>query len=470
MTTTTDVARQDFPHSRWRLPIIGDLLTVNMTKPCQGMLRDMETYGGLLEQKIVNFPVIVVSRVDLVEEINNEEHWEKHVGPTLYKLRSVAGDGMFTAYTDEPNWSKAHNILVPAFTKAAMESYHTPMMGIVGEFTDGLTASSGEWVDVAAAANRLTTEIIARIGVGTSFTALDRPQDTDPFIEAVLRELTWANRRTDALPLYEKLFCADRRRQHERDKAWLRERTQELIEARRSGGPRPNTPDMLDRMLDTADPETGEKLDDANIINQVLTLLVAGSETSANTIGFALHFLATHPEIAAAARAELDERWPGFEVPDIAFDDVARLRYLRRVVDESLRLWPVAPGYFRKARHETSIDSGRYRFQPGDWVFVLLLAAHRDTATWGPDAAEFRPDRFLPENLRQLDRYIYKPFGTGVRACVGRQFALHEIMLTLAVILHQFDIEPEPGYEIRASEALTLKPEGLRLRLTPRDR
>lgn len=469
-TTTTTGPSNAFPHSRWRLPVIGDLLTVNLTKPCQGMVADMKTHGGLVEQRIVNFPVVVVSRADLVEEINNEANWEKHVGPTLYKLRSVAGDGMFTAYTDEPNWSKAHNILVPAFTKAAMESYHSPMLDIVHEFADGLAAQSGQWVDVPAAANRLTTEIIGRIGVGHSFAALDRAQDTDPFIEAVLREMTWANRRTDALPLYEKLFCADRRRQHEHDKAWLRARTEELIAARRESGPRPDSPDMLDRMLDTADPETGEKLDDANIVNQILTLLVAGSETSANAIGFALHFLATHPEVAAAARAEIDERWPDPEFPAIEFTDVAPLRYLRRVIDETLRLWPVAPGYFRKARHETTIDGGRYRFGAGDWVFVLLLAAHRDTSTWGPDAEEFRPDRFLPDNLRQLPPYIYKPFGTGPRACVGRQFALHEIALTLAVVLHQFDLEPEPGYEIQATEALTIKPEGLRLRLRPRTR
>lgn len=144
---------------------------------------------------------------------------------------------------------------------------------------------------------------------------------------------------------------------------------------------------------------------------------------------------------------------------------MAHLRYLRRVVDETLRLWPIAPGYFRQAKTDTTLDRGRYRVEAGDWVFVLLLAAHRDTTTWGPDAATFDPQRFLAERLRALPPRIYKPFGTGARACIGRQFALHEIMLTLAVVLHQFEIEPESDYQLQVSETLTLKPEGLRLRL-----
>ena len=116
---------------------------------------------------------------------------------------------------------------------------------------------------------------------------------------------------------------------------------------------------ILDRMLHTADPDTGERLDDDNIINQVLTLLVAGSETTANTVAFALHHLATHPDVAERAHAEVDQQWPDRGYPDIGFDDVAKLRYLRRVVDETLRLTPVVPGYYRQAKTATSIGGGQ---------------------------------------------------------------------------------------------------------------
>ncbi len=295
---------------------------------------------------------------------------------------------------------------MPAFTKAAMESYHPTMTATVAELVDAWSsrADTDAWIDVPAESNRLTTEIVARAGIGHSFNKLDDTSDDPPFITTVLRELKYANRRTDAIPFYEKLFGKGQRQQHQQDKKWLREQIATIINDRRNAGPHTGPRDMLDYMLNTADPATGATLDDANITNQILTLLVAGSETSANAIGFALHYLANHPDIAAEAQAEIDQRWPERSVPpDIAFDDVARLRYLRRIVDETLRLWPVAPGYFRQAKTTTAIGDGQYQFDKGDWVFVLLLAAHRDTATWGgDDADQFRPDRFLPDNIRAL--------------------------------------------------------------------
>lgn len=126
-------------------------------------------------------------------------------------------------------------------------------------------------------------------------------------------------------------------------------------------------------MLIVADPDIREQLDPVNIRYQILTFLVAGHETSAGVLAFALYELARHPDIAARTRAEIDQRFPGHDRPDILFGDVARLRYLCRIVDETLRLWPVALGYFREARHNTRIGNGRYHFGPGDWVFVLTF-------------------------------------------------------------------------------------------------
>lgn len=455
------------PTPRWRLPIIGDLLTIDMQKPCQSVLGDLSASGGILEQRIFDFRGVAISRVDLVDDVNDENHWEKSVGHALRKLRPLAGDGLFTAYNNEPNWHKAHNILMPTFTKAAMASYHPAMLNTVGELIETWSSRAGTWIDVLPATTRLTTEVVARVGVGHSFNHLS-DTDNHPFIATVLRELAYANRRTDAIPHYDITLGLPRHLRHLRDISWLRQEVSALIERRRADAATPWGANMLDTMLHTADPDTGEKLDDANIINQVLTLLVAGSETTANAVAFALHLLATHPDIAAVARTEVNERLAGRTFAEITFDDVAPLRYLRRIIDETLRLWPTAPGYFRRARHDTTIGDGRYQFAAGDTVFVMLLAAHRDPGTWGSDASEFNPDRFRSENLRKLGPYIYKPFGTGMRACIGRQFALHEIMLTLATVLHHFDIEPEPGYTLQVGEAMSLRPQGLRLRMHER--
>ena len=449
------------PSSRFQFPIIGDLTTIDFNKPVQKVTAELRKLGsGMIEQPIGQ-PVIFLADTVLIDEVNDETRWEKHVGPSLRRLRRyLLGDGLFTAYNEEPNWRTAHNILMPCFTKTAMKSYHDTMAATIGELLDAWNRKSAVrgWITIPADANRLTMEIIARVAMGHSFSKLSNPREREnAFIAAFLRELAYADRHTADID-------QSRKNQHNTDKTAIRRQVADIIKARRLNSTPGSGKDLLDVLLHSTDPDTGNQLDYDNIIHQILTLLVAGSETSANTIAFVLHFLATDPDVAARARAEIDNLWPGETLPNVVFDDVDKLRYLRCVIDETLRLWPAAPGYFRQARQDTTIGNGKHHFKAGDWVFVHLIAAHRSDA-WGPDADEFNPERFLPENLRKFPPRAYKPFGTGARACLGRRFALHEILLTIAAVLHQYDLEPRPGYCLSASEAMTLKPVDLRLRL-----
>lgn len=460
------------PHSRLRLPVLGDLLTIDFTSPVLGTTEKLSrAEDGIFEQRIFNLSAVALANAELIEEVNDESVWQKHVGPLVEKLRMTLGDGLFTAYNDEPSWRRAHNILMPAFTKAAMTHYHDSMVVTVRELLEAWHIHSVEqtWIDIPAQSNRLTVEIIARAGLGHSFGGLDDPSENAAFSAAIISELGYVRRamRVDPIPLWNRLFGKKRLAQHETDRNYIRGLVNDIVQTRRDRLPAGQRQDMLEAMLHSADPETGERLAAENIVNQILTLMAAGSETSANTLSFALHYLATNSEVAAKARAEVDQRWPGRTFPEIEFGDIAKLRYLRRVVDETLRLWPVAPGYYRQARRDTTLGNGKYHFRQGDWVAVVLLAAHRGPG-WGEDADTFNPDRFLPENLRKLPAHTYRPFGTGPRACIGRQFALHEIVLALAAILHQYELEPQPGYRLEIAETLTLKPAGLQLRLHPR--
>jgi cytochrome P450 len=465
-------AATPIPHPGFRLPFLGDLFTIDFASPVLGTADKLsKSDGGIFEQRIFGLSAIALADAALIEEVNDETLWCKHVGPLVEKLRLTLGDGLFTAYNDEPSWHRAHNILVPAFTKIAMKNYHDSMTATVRELIEAWNTSSAEqsWIDIPDQANRLTVEIIARAGLGHSFGKLSEPSE-NAFSAAIISELGYVRRaaRIDPIPFWNRLFGKRRHQQHLVDKEFIRRLVCDIVEARRANpATSPAHQDMLDIMLHNADPENGEQLDPENIVNQILTLMAAGSETSANTISFALHYLSTNPDVAAKAQAEVDQRWPGSDFPNIEFDDIAKLRYLRRVVDETLRLWPVAPGYYRQARRDTTLGNGKYRFRQGDWVVVVLLAAHR-APVWGSDAHTFNPDRFLPEYLRKLPPHTYKPFGTGPRACIGRQFALHEIVLTLATILHQYDLEPKPGYRLKVAETLTLKPADFQLRLRPR--
>ena len=211
----------------------------------------------------------------------------------------------------------------------------------------------------------------------------------------------------------------------------------EVIQARRDGAA-PDTLDLLDRMLATAHPETGHRLDPVNIRQQIITFMIAGHETTSGALSFALYYLTHHPQALARAQAEVDILWGQADDPEPTFTDIPKLRYVRAVLDEALRLWPTAPAYLRAARTETVLG-GRYRMNQGDWILVLLPLLHRDPQVW-PDPDKFDPDRFAPGQAKTRPAHAYKPFGTGQRACIGRQFALHEAVLALGLVLHRYHL------------------------------
>jgi unspecific monooxygenase len=218
-------------------------------------------------------------------------------------------------------------------------------------------------------------------------------------------------------------------------------------------------------MLETSHPRTGERLSAENVRKQVITFLVAGHETTSGALSFALYYLARHPEIAARARAEIDRVWG--DTPEPGYDQVAKLRYLRRVLDETLRLWPTAPAYAREATQDTVL-AGEHPMLRGAWALVLLPLLHRDPEVWGEDAERFDPDRFDAKAVRARAPHTFKPFGTGARACIGRQFALHEATLVLGLLLRRYDLRADPDYRLQVTERLTVMPEGLRLGLERR--
>ncbi|BAE46296.1 cytochrome P450 (plasmid) [Rhodococcus erythropolis PR4] len=453
---------ESIPSPAWRLPLLGDLLTVDSEKPIQKEMALASKLGPIFEWKIVNNRVTVVSGVDLVAEVNNEALWAKSVGLPILKLRKVAEDGLFTAFNSEPNWRKAHNILSEGFSRSALRNYHPSMLRALGGLTDSWdrVADAGETIDASSDANKLALDVIGLAGFGYDFASFIGEEH--PFVGAMSRVLAHVNSTSNDIPFLRKLRGNGADLQNEKDIALLRTVVDNVI-AERQSKPGEHQDDLLDLMLHSADAETGEKLDPVNIRNQVFTFLVAGNETTAGTLAFALYFLSRHPDVADTARAEVADVTAG-ETP--AFEDVARMRYLRRVVDETLRLWPSAPGYFRKVRTDTTLG-GRYDMPKGSWVFVLLPQLHRDPV-WGEDPESFDPDRFKPENVKKRPAHAYRPFGTGPRACIGRQFALHEAVLALAIILQRYNFQSDPEYKLDIRETLSLKPVGFELSLQRR--
>ncbi len=452
------------PHPPHRLPLLGDVLGASRRTPLQDSLRHARRLGPIFRRRAFGREFVFVWGAELTADLADESRFAKHVGLGVANLRPVAGDGLFTAYNHEPNWQLAHDVLAPGFSREAMEGYHPMMLAVADRLMDhwdrALTA--GRPVDVPGDMTKLTLETIARTGFGHDFGSFERARP-HPFVTAMVGTLTYAQR-LNTVPSPLLLRRAGRR--NDADIAYLNRTVDELVRARRAaGGDGGGSGDLLDRMLRTAHPRTGERLSAQNVRRQVITFLVAGHETTSGALSFALHYLSRHPDVAARARAEVDRVWGDAVAP--GYEQVAKLRYVRRVLDEALRLWPTAPAFAREARDDTVL-AGEHPMRRGAWALVLTPMLHRDPGVWGADAERFDPDRFDPKAVRTRPPHTFKPFGTGARACIGRQFALHEATLVLGLLLRRYDLRADPGYRLRVTERLTLMPEGLRLHLERR--
>lgn len=449
------------PHPRRRLPLLGDVVGAHASTPVQDSIGLARELGPIFERVVLGRQYVLVSGADMAGELCDETRFVKHVSPAIEGLRSVGGDGLFTAYSHEPNWQKAHDLLRPAFTQAAMRSYHQIMVGVASELAAHW--NSHTTVDVSSDMTKLTLDTIGRTGFSYGFDSFTRDKP-HPFVDAMVGVLSH-NQRRELVPIPWLADIVFRRAdlRNDANQRYLAEVLDDIVRTRRDTGST-GSGDLLDIMLDAArDSGNPNALSEINIRQQILTFLIAGHETTSGALSFALYYLAQNPLIAQAARAEVDEVW-GPDAP--TFEKVPKLRLVRRVLDETLRLWPTAPAFAREAREDTVIG-GRHEMKKGDWAFVLIPGLHRDPV-WGPDPEEFDPDRFLSAGVRSRPGHVYKPWGTGERACIGRQFAIHEAVLVLGTILQKFDFHADPSYRLKIEERLTLMPKDFRLELSVR--
>jgi cytochrome P450 len=223
----------------------------------------------------------------------------------------------------------------------------------------------------------------------------------------------------------------------------------ETIARRRASGRQGS--DFLSRLLAARD-EDGSQMTDQQLRDEVVTLFLAGHETTALALSFTFYLLAQNPDAEARLAAELSEVLQG-RLPTAR--DVSRLRYTEWVVRESMRLYPPAPGIGREAIHDCEIAG--YPIRKGTQIALLQWVVHRDPR-WFDAPETFKPQRWDNDLAKRLPRCAYFPFGDGPRICIGQQFATMEAILTLATIAQRFRLKLAPGFTLDLLPSITLRP------------
>ncbi|MCW3780567.1 cytochrome P450 [Defluviimonas salinarum] len=375
---------------------------------------------------------------DAVEDYPKSDVTKLILGPAI-------GESLFIA--EGAHWLWQRRAAAPAFSARHVQALAPVMTAAAERSAARVAAQAGR------AANLFTETIAATFEVITDVTLSGgRAFDRNAIHAAFDAYIASAARITllDVIgapmwvPRPSRLFSAPAMRE-------MKAMADRVIDERRAEGAH-DVPDLLDLLLDGADPETGRKMNTAELRDNLLTFIVAGHETTALTLAWALYLCAFDLAVQDRARAEAKAAL-GNRAATVA--DLAALPYCRQIVDEALRLYPPAAFLSRTARAHDTLCGREIR--PGDTVMLPIYALHRNHALW-PDPHRFDPDRFA--DPKAIDRFAYLPFGGGPRICIGASFALQEAVIILATLLARFRFAPVPGRDPKPVLILTLRPDG----------
>jgi cytochrome P450 / NADPH-cytochrome P450 reductase len=401
------------------------------------------------------FRKLYACSLELVTELCDESRFAKNLTATLARVRPLAGDGLFTAYHGEPNWQRAHDVLLPGFSYAGLRAYHGAMLDINCKLIDRWDAGAGvRPVDVSNDLQKLAMDTVALAGFGSRFDSFDCP-GLAPIPQSFTTAMGELGSGAPTPAFNEELTI-------------LYTFIDGLIAEHRAGDR--EFQDLLALMLQQ-DPDGKPVLETENIRNQILTFLIAGQLTTSELMPNALYNIVSDPTVLHRVQAEVDTVFGAEDDYLPGYDDIGKLTYLRQVIEETLRLSPPVLHFDRMALEDTVIG-GKYPIKRGEAVTVLTGALHRQPQ-WGDNVELFDPSRFAPERSASRPAALFKPFGTGARSCIGRQFALHEAAMALARVVHRYRLIDAYHYVPQWETPTSRRPIGFRLdvlRRTPQDR
>lgn len=380
---------------------------------------------------------------ELVEELCDESRFAKNLTGSLARVRPLAKDGLFTAFHGEPNWQTAHDVLLPGFSYAGLRNYHDAMLDINRQMVERWDARVGVGpVDVSGDLQKLAMDTVGLAGFGARFESYDY-DGLAPIPQSFTNALT-------------EVFANGDSPAFEAELATLHGYFDELIAGHSAGG----TGDLLYVMLG-ADGALSEE----NIRNQIMTFLIAGQLTTSELMPNAVYNLVHHPAVLARVQAEVDAAFGPDDDYLPTYDDIGKLGFLRQVISETLRLSPPVLNFDRMALTDTVIG-GAYPVKAGEAVTILTGALHRQPE-WGDNPELFDPSRFDSVVAEGRSTALFKPFGTGERSCIGRQFALHEAAMLLARLVHRYRLIDSSHYVVQW-EGMSRRPVGFSVDLARR--
>jgi cytochrome P450 len=428
----------------------------------------------LLRGRVLHLPLVLPATPAACHEVlvTKARSFEKSPGLRVL-LHDLAGRGLFTS--EGALWRRQRRLMAPIFTPTALGGYAELMRAAASRAADRLR--DGQALDLAQETTRIAMTV-----VGQALFGADTFDEADALGASLTKALGWVNQHLASPGLVAHVLLRDAMsdlaaltrgrlqswllragdaaerpllvpgsRGHELREAvdFLDRRIQEMIDERRREGL--GHPDLLSRLLAARDADEDGGMSDAQVRDEVVTLFVAGHETTATSLAWSFYLLARHPEVLERVIREADALGDG----PLHHFDPARLDLTTRVFREALRLYPPVMMFPRRTLEE--VDIAGTTLPPRTIVFVSAYAQHYRADVY-PEPARFDPDRFLPEQEARRPKGAYLPFSAGPRFCIGMHFAMMEGPIVLATLLRRFRFEIDPTLTIVEDDFATLRP------------
>jgi cytochrome P450 len=429
------------------LPFVGNMLEL-LRDPLAFVLSLQREHGDVVPFKVAGKTIVQLSSPEHIKYVLQENH--KNYGKQTVvwdALRDFLGEGLLTSEGDF--WLRQRRIAQPAFHRQRVASFAPLFSELAAETIEKWPR--GKPFDVASEMMTLTLRIVGRALLST-----DPVTEAGEIGKAVAVTLAFPDRRMKIpvrvplsvpLPMHRKFIAA---------RGVLDRIVYRIIAERRRTGE--DRGDLLSMLMLAEDADTGERMNDEQLRNEVMTIFVAGHETTSSALSWAIYLLSKHPEVRRTMTREVRDVL-GDRTPTL--DDLAKLPYLKQVFNEAMRLYPPA---WITGRHAVAADEiGGIKISAGTIVQVSPYVTHRHPAHW-PNPEGFDPDRFAPELVKSRAQHAYIPFGAGPRLCIGNQFALMEAHVILAMIAQRATLDLVPGQTIVPAPSITLRPrDGIRV-------
>lgn len=408
--------------------------------------------GDTFELDLGYMSLYASSNPDFIKYVLQTNHKNFRKSMAYDVLKMGLGEGLVTSSGDY--WRKQRRLSQPVFYKKNLDNLFQDMGRSTVEFLDYLESKKGETIDISKEMMKITATIVLR-----SLFTVEESKVLDDIYNSMDTMQTHIMKHIQSPITRFWLYLNGEYRAFKKDMKVMDELIYGMIENRRQSEDK--KPDLLQMLMDVEDADTGEKMTDLQLRDELITLFSAGHETSANALAWTIYSLSKNPEVVQKLKTEINTILPNQEMP--TFEQLRELKYTEQVINEGMRLFPPAWVVGRRAIEDDVVNG--YPIKKGVNLLLEIMIMHRSPNLWeNPEA--FMPERFEADKMKNYHKNQFMPFGAGPRMCIGNHFAMMEMQLILATMVQRFDFVLDETHKIELEPLITLRSKnGIRVKI-----